>query len=81
MQISNDKLQKIAAMSDDELKKFISTVAQENGLSLPSISSSDLSGIRALIGGVNAGDPTVTKAVDDISKNIKKNGVKDKKHH
>ena len=72
MQISNDKLQKIAAMDDDELKKFISSVAAESGLNIPSLSSSDISGIRALLGGVSSGDPTLTKAVDDISGSIKK---------
>lgn len=81
MQIGNDKLQKIAAMSDDELKRFISAVADESGLSLPSISSADLSGIRSLISGVNTGDPTLAKAVDDISKNIKEKGAKNKNRH
>ena len=70
MQISNDKLKKLAAMSDEEFKKFISEVASESGVVIPSISAADVSGIRSLLGGVTSGDPTLTKAVDDISKSI-----------
>ena len=72
MQINNDTLKKIAGMSENEFKKFISDAASESGVSIPAISSADVERIRSILRGVENGDPTITKAVDGLSKNLKK---------
>jgi hypothetical protein len=77
MQINNDQLKKLNSMSDDEFKMFISKAAGENGVTVPNISSMDIARIRSVLSKVSEGDPTVTKAVDSISKSIKKATRKD----
>ena len=77
MKINNDQLKKLSSMSDDEFKKLISAAAGDSGISLPSVSDSDIARIRSVLSQVNAGDPTVTRAIDSISKSIKKAAPKD----
>ena len=72
MQINNDSLKKIAVMNDDEFRSFLSKAASESGINIPNVSPADIAHIRSLLLGMNAGDPSITKAVNDISKNIKK---------
>ena len=72
MQLSSDSFKKITAMSDDDLKKFISNAASESGVALPSISVRDIERVRSLLSGIEKGDPSITQAVDSIARNIKK---------
>lgn len=76
MQIDNETLKKIASMSDGDLKKFISATAAESGISLPGISADDLGKIRALLGGVSAGDPAITRAIERASESVKRSDGK-----
>jgi len=72
MQINNDTFKKISAMSDDDLAKFISSVAKDNNLSIPMPSLTDIARIRAALSGVSQNDPEIMKAVNDASRIIKK---------
>ena len=72
MQLNSDSLKKIAAMSDDDFKKFISDAASESGMALPSISVRDIERVRSLLSGIEKGDPLITQAVDGIAKSLKK---------
>ena len=77
MQINNDQLKKLNSMSDDEFRKLISKAAGESGVSIPEVSGVDLARIRSVLNQVSAGDPTLTGAIDSISKSIKKAAPKD----
>ena len=79
MQIDNDTLQKLSAMSNEELKGFISKVAGESGLSTPSISQLDIGRIRSILYDIQKGDPDLMKKINSISKSIKKDG--NNSHH
>ena len=72
MQIDDNTLKKLSAMDDSTLEHFISSVAHESGLSLPSISRSDLAKIRSLLGDIRNGDPKVTEAINQATFNLKK---------
>ncbi len=56
MQIDANALKKIMSMSDAELKAMISSIAGEKGLSLPTVSDSDLKKIRAAMGSMSQAD-------------------------
>lgn len=68
MQINNDLLKKLSAMSNDDFKKFISSAAAENEIDLPAISSADIEKIRAMLGSIDPNDPTISRAIGEISK-------------
>ena len=62
MQLDNNSLQKILSMNDAELKKVISAAAGEGGVSLPSISESDIAKLRAALNGVS-NDPKIMEEI------------------
>ena len=62
MQLDNNSLQKILSMNDAELRKVISAAAGEGGVSLPSISESDIAKLRAALNGVS-NDPKIMEEI------------------
>lgn len=68
MQIDNNSLQKILSMNDEELKKIISAAASEGGVSIPSVSESDISKLRTALSGVSS-DP---KIMEELLKSVPK---------
>ena len=62
MQLDNNSLQKILSMNDSELKKVVSAAASEGGVSIPSISESDIAKLRAALSGVSS-DPKIMEEI------------------
>ena len=62
MQLDNNSLQKILSMNDSELKKVVSVAASEGGVSIPSISESDIAKLRAALSGVSS-DPKIMEEI------------------
>ena len=72
MQIYNETLKSICSMRDDELIRFISTIAADKGITLPTLSKTDVSKIKALLGGAGRGDPEISDALGKAFSNIYK---------
>ena len=62
MQLDSNSLQKILSMNDSELKKVVSAAASEGGVSIPSISESDIAKLRAALSGVSS-DPKIMEEI------------------
>ena len=74
MQINNDTLKKLSAMSDNDLTNFISSLAKSNNLSIPIPSQTDLARIRTALNGASRSDPSVMNVLNDITKSLKIDG-------
>ena len=62
MQLDSNSLQKILSMNDSELKKVVSAAASEGGVSIPSISESDIAKLRAALSEVS-NDPKIMEEI------------------
>ena len=74
MQINNEALKRASSMSDADLKKIINAAASENGLSLPTLSDSDIAKIKTALEDIALGASVPKDIINAAEAQIKKEG-------
>lgn len=74
MRIDNEALKRASSMSDADLKKIINAAASEKGLSLPTLSDSDIAKIKAALGDIALGAHIPKDIINAAEEQLKKEG-------